>query len=83
MTVLLRQDTHLISVQAANHQRVVGRDDQLADDSSEEHLKALVENLPGSTESDELPEAALDEMAAELFRGYDAKEADGADAEPG
>ena len=28
--VLLRQDAHLVLVQAANHQRVMGRDDQLA-----------------------------------------------------
>jgi hypothetical protein len=43
--------------------------------------EAAVEILRRATPADGLPDSALDELAAELFRGYDAEEA--ASAPPG
>lgn len=42
---------------------------------SEEQLQVAVEIIRRSSSSDELSVAALDELAGELFRAYDAEEA--------
>jgi hypothetical protein len=49
--------------------------------AAEQH-EAAVEILRRSTPGDGLPDAALDELAADLFRGYDAEEAAGAPPGP-
>jgi hypothetical protein len=46
----------------------------------DEQRQVAVEILRRTAPADDIPEAALDELAAELFRGYDAEEA--ARAEP-
>jgi hypothetical protein len=43
--------------------------------SPAEQQQVAVEILCRSTPAEDLPEAALDELAAELFRAYDAEEA--------
>jgi hypothetical protein len=42
----------------------------------EEQRQVTIEIIRRSTGSDDLPEAAYDELAAELFRVYEAEEAD-------
>jgi len=44
-----------------------------------EQLQIAAEIMRRTMPGGELPEAALDELAAELFRGYDAEEAAHAD----
>ncbi|HJT76502.1 MAG TPA: hypothetical protein VJ739_04805 [Gemmataceae bacterium] len=45
----------------------------------EEQQEVAVEILRRTGAAGDLPEAALDELAGELFRGYDAEEAAGAE----
>jgi hypothetical protein len=45
----------------------------------DEQRQVAAEILRRTAASGDLPEAALDELADELFRGYDAEEADRAD----
>jgi hypothetical protein len=44
-----------------------------------EQQQVVVEILRRTAAADDLPETALDELAAELFRGYDAEEVAHAD----
>jgi hypothetical protein len=44
-----------------------------------EQQQVVVEILRRTAPADDLPESAFDELAAELFRGYDAEEAARAD----
>ena len=46
----------------------------------EEQQQVAAEILRRTAPAGDLPEAALDELAAELFRSYDAEEATGADS---
>jgi len=43
--------------------------------SADEQQQVAVEILRRSAPADDIPEAALEQLAAELFRGYDAEEA--------
>jgi hypothetical protein len=50
--------------------------------SPSDQQQVTAEILRRTTASPDLPEAALEELAGELFRSYDSEEADRADASP-